>query len=342
MDLAYVNAMKLSFLLSNEADFFSRNSQINWSALDRLIAINAQIIRERIHMRICNELQRASDSFNAIAVVGEDISGQLAGSNSLIKTANWPVVRPLQIRDLRGSAVGSEQNPIALVVNGTAIPSFNGSGTQPTGTYWALENKNLGFFRLVDQNGAAVEPTASSTCTIAYSRATNCAIFDLKPPPGVSLEVHLNGALRAIGAQKSTLFNKRFVQPDFLLGGAVLLDLLSNATNFSVRDSRPGSDLNQLGDLGTVKGMKCFASNAPGVDFGNERILIGERGTLTYAIARPWSTGAPFEASDAAGRPTGARMVYGEEFNAISVPQPVHYKLSSVIVYDSVARAAAA
>jgi hypothetical protein len=345
MDLAYVNAMKLSFLLSNEADFFSRNSQIDqidWNAADRLVAINAQIIRERTHMRICNELQRASDSFNAVAVINEDIFAQLTGLNSLIKTANWPVVRPLQVRDLRGSAVGSEQNPITVIVNGTALSEYDGSGTQAAGTYWALENKNMGFVRLTDQTGAPVTPTASSGCTLSYSAATNCAIFDLKLPAGVTLEQHMNGALRAIGAQKSELFNKRLVQPDFLLGGAVLLDLLSNATSFSINDQRAGTDLTKSGDLGVVKGMPAYSSNAPGVDFGNERILIGERGTLSYAIARPWATGAPFEAVDSSGRPTGARMAYGEEFNAIHVPAPVRYKLSSIICYDSDARAAAA
>lgn len=342
MDLAYVNAMKLSFLLSNEADFFSRNSQIDWSALDRLIATNAQIIRERIHMRICNELQRASDAFNAVAVVGEDISGQLTGSNSLIKTAHWPVVRPRQTRDLRGTAVGAEENSIALVVNGAAVAAFDGSGTQATGTYWVLENANLGFVRLVNQAGAAITPTASSACTLSYSAATNCAIFDLKLPAGVTLEQHMNGALRAIGAQKSTLFNKRFAVPDFLLTGPILGDLLTNATSFSINDRKAGTDLTKSGDLGVVRGMPAYASNAPGVDFGNERILIGERGALTYAIARPWATGEPFQAVDAAGRPTGERQAYGEEYNAIHVPAPIRYKLSSVICYDSDARAAAA
>ncbi len=341
MDLAYVNAMKLSFLLSNEADFFSRNSRIDWNALDRLVAVNAQIIRERIHARICNELQRASDSFNAIAVASEDIAGQLTGSNSLVKTASWPVVRPLQVRDLRGSAVGSEQNPITVIVNGTALSEYDGSGTQASGTYWALENKNLGFLRLVTQAGVAVTPTASSACTLSYSAASNCALFDLKLPTGVTLEQHMNGALRAIGARKAELFNRRLAQPNFLLGGAILLDLLTNATSFSINDSRPGSNLTRLGDLGTIKSLQCFSSNAPGVDFGAERILIGERGTLSYAIARPWSTGEPFQAVDAAGRPIGARQAYGEEYNAIHVPAPVRYKLSSIICYDSDARAAA-
>lgn len=341
MALAYVNAMKLSFLVSNEVDFFSRTSSIDWSALDRLVALNADIIRQRVHMRICNELQRAADSFNAVAVTGEDISGQLNGSNSLIKTAQWPVVRPMQVRDLQGTAVGPAENPLILTVNDAPIPAFDGSGKQPVGTYWLLENPNLGFVRLVTQAGVAVRPVASGVCTLSYSKATNISTFDLKLPASVTLENHLNGVLRAIAAQKSILFNQRFVQPNFAMGSAVLLDLLTNASSFSVNDARNGTNLDVAGDLGVIKAMPAYSTNAPGVDFGDERILIGERGTATYAIARPWSTGQPFEAVDATGKPTGQRQAYGEEYNAIFVPSPIRYKLTSVIVYDSDARAAA-
>ncbi len=341
MCLGYVNAMKLSFLLSNEVDFLSRNSEINWSALDSLIASNARILRERVHMRLCKELQRASDAYQAVAITGEDIAAQLTGANSLIKAAHWPVVRPHQTRDLQGTAVGSAECPITVVVNNTTLSEYDGSGTQSAGTYWILENANLGFVRLVNQAGVAVKPTASSACTATYSYATNCSKFDLKLPAGVALENHLNGALRAIAAQKSELFNKRFVRPDFLIGGAILLDQLTNATSFSINDQRAGTDLTQSGDLGVVKGMPAYSSNAPNTDFGNERVLIGEKGTITYAISKPWSTTPPFEAIDASGKPTGQRQAYGEEYNAIYVPPPIRYKLTSVIVYDSDARAAA-
>lgn len=108
MHLAYVNAMKLSFVISNELDFFSRTSLIDWNALDRNTATNAQMMRERVHMRICNEHQRAADSFEAVAVISENVAAQLSGSGSLIKTANFPVVRPFQTRDLQGSAIGPE------------------------------------------------------------------------------------------------------------------------------------------------------------------------------------------------------------------------------------------
>ena len=134
-----------------------------------------------------NELQRAADSFNAVAVTGEDISGQLNGSNSLIKTAQWPVVRPMQVRDLQGTAVGPAENPLILTVNDAPIPAFDGSGKQPVGTYWLLENPNLGFVRLVTQAGVAVRPVASGVCTLSYSKATNISTFDLKLPASVTL-----------------------------------------------------------------------------------------------------------------------------------------------------------
>ena len=340
MYLAYVNAMKLSFVISNELDFFSRTSLIDWNALDRNTATNAQMTRERVHMRICNEHQRAADSFEAVAVISENIAAQLSGSGSLIKTAKFPVVRPFQTRDLQGSAIGPEENPLSLIINGDTIPHFDYSGSQPAGTYWLCENWNLGYFRLVNAQGVPVTPTAVAA-EMSYSHGSNCTLFDTKLPEGVTRETHNNGILRAIGVRKAILFNDRKTRPDFVLCGAHLLNEMEDADQFSEMDRVAGTQLDKTGAVSVIRGMRVYGTNAPGIHFGDERILIGEAGTLTYAIARPWSVTPAFEAVGATGRPTGQLQAYSEEYNALIVPPAIRGRLTSVVCYDSDARAAA-
>jgi len=317
MDTAYVNAMKLSMKISNEVMHFSQASLIDWDAYARNIASNSRLMQELVARRIANELQRSADAYNPTAVTATSISAQLTGSNSLVKTASWPVVRPLQVKDLQGNNVGSVQNPITVIVNGTTLSEYDGSGTQASGTYWILENANLGFIRLVTQAGVAATPTASTTCTIAYSAASNVSKFDLKFSSG-TLEDHLNGALRAIGARKAVLNADRYLLPNFSLMSPVLNDVLSNATQFTVAAARAGASLDGVGDLVAVKGIPAYGTNAPNIDLGDERVLMGERGTLTYAVVKPFVTGMPFEAVDSNGLPIGEKVAYGEEYNAKS------------------------
>lgn len=340
MATAYVQAMKLGFAISNELDFFSRNGMIDWNALDRLVASNAWIIKTRIHMRIANEMQRASDAFQAETVSAENIASQLTGSNSLIKTTRFPVVKPHQTRDIRGTAIGSEENPLTLIVNGAAVPAFDGSGTQAAGIYFIAESLNLGYFRLVNQVGAAVTPIAVSA-VISYSAATNVAFFDMKLPDGIKLSDHLNGALRVIEERQSMMHHERHLNTDFVLGGPILINELSWATSFQEMDRRRATEAGKDGQCAFIKAMPVFCSNAPGVNFGDERLMIGVKGSCTYAISKPWSTTPPFEAVGPNRKPTGEKLAYGEEYNAIIVPHPLRGQLTSVICYDSDARAAA-
>ena len=223
-----------------------------------------------------------------------------------------------------------------------SIEHIDGSGSQSAGTYWKVESYNLGLIRLVDQTGAAVTPTASTTTTLTYASANNVSKFDLKLPSGVELEDHLNGALRAIGARKAIMSADRYIMPDMLLMSPVLNDTLTNARQFAAEAIRAGSNLSGSGDLATIKAIPAFGTNAPGIDLGDDRIILGARGTLSYVVVKPFMTGAPFEAVDSNGLPTGERIAYGEEYNALHVPLPLQNRLTSIIVYDSDARTAAA
>lgn len=335
MDTAYILPMKLAMVITNEVVHFSQASAINWDAMARNIESNARILRELVCRRIMNHLQRASDSYAAVPVSAESFASQLDGTKSTIKTVNFPIVRQHQDRDLQGTAIGNAENPITVVLNGTTLLPYDGTGEQVAGTYYRVTSYNLGYIQFVNQLGAPATPTATGACTASYSRATNVMKFDLDVPAGVTTEVHLNGLLRAVGSRKAMMSGQRYVEPDFLLTSPVLHDTMTNAEQFTAAGKRNGSDTTNDGDLERVKNIPAFGTNAPGVDLGDERILIGQRGLLGYVIAKPFVTNQPFEMTDSQGRPIGKRQAYGEEYSAIKVPKPVANRMTSVLAYSA-------
>lgn len=336
-ETAFITPMKIGMQYTNELAHFTRRGAVNWDAVAENLAANSRTHRELVSRRIANELQRSADSYGAIAVANENISAQLAGASSVIKTANFPVVRPFQPRNLKGEAQGSAQNPITVTVNGTAIAAWDGSGKQAAGTYWRGLSFNMGYIQFVDKDGNPVTPThTAGATTISYSRATNVVKVDLDVPNGKTLEQHLNKVLQAIGAQKALLSGQRFVNPDFALMSPTLNDVATNAESFVDSMKRNGTDTTGMGDLATVKGLPAFGTNQPGIDLGDERILIAPRGLLGYTISKPFAIeGQPFEVVDASGYAIGTKQVYGEEYNAIHVPTPVRGYLTSVLCYSA-------
>lgn len=338
-ETAFLTPMKLGALWSNELAFFTRNGPVNWDAVSENLTANARLMNELVAKRIANELQRASDAFNAIAVSAENITSQFDGSKSTFKTANFPVVRPFQARDLKGNAVGSAVNPIAVVIAGTAIQPWDGTGKQAAGTYYRVLNWNLGYFQVVDKDGNPVTPAGSGTNTVAYSRATNVLKVDLDIAGGSTYEKQLNKLLQAVGARKAMLGSQRYVSTDFLLMSPALNDTITNAEQFEESHAKNGTTLSVVGDLQTIKGVPAVGTNQPGIDLGDERIILGRRGLVNYTVAKPWSiNGAPFEVVDANGNATGQKQVYGEEYNVIRVPGPVSGYLTSILAYSATNR----
>ena len=336
MDIAYILAMKLAMKLTNEVMHFTRASAIDWDAYARNVEMNARVMRELVSRRIANEIQRSADSYLAADVSAESIATQLDGTNSIVSTAQFPIVRPHQRRDMQGNAVGDPDNPITVAFGATPILPWDGTGTQAAGTYYRVVNHNLGYVQFVDEAGDPVTPNEAAA-TISYSYATNVVKFDTDFAD-TTLEKHLNGLLQRIGARKAMMSTDRFIQPNFLLMSPTLNDMVTNAEQFVVSLKRDGSDTNSQGDLERVKGIPAWGTNAPGIDLGSERIIMGQMGTTTYTVAKPFMTGAPFEAVDANGRPTGEKVAYGEEYNAIHTPAPIRNRYTSVLVYSATGR----
>ena len=334
MDLAYINQMKLALSVTNEVVHFTRASVINWDALGRNIETNARILRELVARRLINEIQRASDSYAAVAITDESVTPN--ATSGIFKTAKFPVVRPHQNLTLQGAAVGEAENPITIKIGATVVKAYDGTNAQPAGDYFRIVDLNQGIFQLVNQLGA---PKAGATgVKISYSQATNIVLFNLDVASGNTLEKHLNGLLREVGAAKASMSGQRYEHVDYLLMSPVLNDTISNAEQFVVSLKRNGSDTTGGGDLMKIKDIPAYSTNAPHTDMGDGRIIMGVRGNTSYTVAKPFSTGDLFEITNAQGQPLGKKVAYGEEYNAIHTPKPVRHRSISVVVYSKTSR----
>lgn len=335
MDSMVLVARKLAMKLSNEVMHFSKVSMINWDALARAIATNAERMRESMAAWVINSLVRYADAFEAIAITGEDIGAQLDGSNSLIKLAQFPLVAPHQQVDIRGENVGVEENPIALVVNSVTITPWVPAA--PAGTYYRVEDHSLGLVRLVNETGAAVTP--STTGTIGYSQATNLVKLDEDDhasltDPKERYDVLLDG----VGDQQAFMKDNRFVGLNFMLSSSTFNNKLSKARGY-VPDKRiEGNAMSQLGNAAGTKGMPFFETNRF-AHLGQNRCLLGVRGAMSVIMSKAYTlTSQAMECTDATGAPTGEKMYYGEEYVGIKVPLLLQGHFRSVLWYSSAKR----
>ena len=334
MDMAYLFPMKMSMNVTNEVLHFTRASDINWDAWARNVQTNAQVMRKLTARLVANSMQRSADSYGAVDVSAEAFDAQLTGSNNLIKTVLYPIVRPHQERNVKGEAIGSPSNPITLTLNGTELAEYDGSGDQVAGTYYRVTNYNIGYIQLVDETGAPVTPTDSGVNTLDYSYASNVVMFDLDIPGGSKKKEHYDDLLALIGSQKAMMEADRYVTPNFALGRPILLDIISQAESFTDSGQRKGTDANAEGDTSTVKAIPMEKTNALS-DIGDERLMLGGRGAVKFRVAKAWQMEPVTEAIDpTTGRPVGKKVAYGEQLVGIKTPIPLRDRFSSVIAYS--------
>lgn len=333
MDYAYIEPRKIAMELTNEVAFFTRNSgMINWDAWSRNIEGNAQTMREIINRAIGNRMLRDADSYGAVDVAPAATTAYSGATNGY-KTANFPVVRPYQARDLKGNAVGAAQQPLTVKDGATALVEFDGSGSQSAGKYFRVLSYNFGLFQIVDETGVPTAPAGA--VTIGYSYSTNVRKVDSDIPADSTYEKQMNKVLQAFGASKAMLSQDRYVKPDFYLGSDVLENMITDAEQFSANSARADTGITSQGTLQPIKGVAGWSTDAPGLDMGDERLIIGQRANFWYTIAKTFQTGVPFELFDAQGRPLGKRAAYGEEYSSMHIPEPLRGRNTSLLVYSA-------
>lgn len=336
VEFAYIEPMKLAINVSNEAAHFSANNpNIDWDAYARSVASVGRVAQETLHRRLANRWLRSSDVYAAAAFTGASAAaGTITGN---YKLTQWPLVRPRQIKDLKGNAIGAVQHPLVVKVAGSPVAAYIPGGGQANGNYY-VDNRNLyelGVVTIVNQAGV---PQGSLTVTVDGYRVTNIVKVDLDVPGGTTYERHLNKLAQAVGGRKALLSQERHVAANFMLMAPTLADTISNAEQFEAGAKRDDANITSTGDLGVIKGLPSWQTNAPNLDLGENRILLSQRGLLRYRIAKAFALGAPFEVIDpSTGRPVGKKQAYGEEFSTVHVPEALGGCSTSITTYSATA-----
>jgi hypothetical protein len=337
-DLTYPIPQKLAFAVSDELRHMSLARAIEFDPVRENLSNASRIIGEDLNRLIFNEMLLSSDEYGATPVSGEDLQLQADGTKRVFVLQHFPVVRPRRVYDLQGTLVGSEINPITVTYNSVELEEYDGTGTQPVGTYFVL-NYNLGEIYLVDESGTIQTPSSLASYEVSYSYATNCYAFDIDPAGSSTFAEHLDQFLYRFALRKTAL-ESRCYPPDFALMSGNLMTAVEQAKGFSENFKRPGTHLDEGGSVGRIKDVPVWTVRGPGVLFRDERVLLGQKGTTRFFLLKPWEMSRLINERGPNGRFTGKKEAYGDQFVAIHTPGPLKAAYTSLVVYSGSARVA--
>lgn len=335
-DTAYPIPQKLAFRVSDELRYLTSARLINWDAVAENQRNASRIVGEDTEQMIFNEILHSADEYGAQEVADEDLEPQADGSAQVFVLANWPVVRPRSIFDLQGNQIGNTVNPITVTYDGVVRAEYDGTGNQAAGTYYVLDY-NLGEIHLVDETGAVITPADATAYTISYSYSTNVAKFDMDEGTD-EIDLHWNGYLYQFGLRKSEIEDARYHMADIALMSGTHRTQAEQARQFAANFRRPGTDLTADGNLGRIKDVPSFKTTAPGLWMGDQRAVIGERGTTRFRMLKGWTMGELENCRDESGNFTGEKEAYGDQFVALHTPTPLKRANTTLVTYSSSAR----
>jgi len=334
-ETAYPIPQKLAFEVSDELRLLTSNGVLDYSAVAENVRNAARIIGEDTEHLIFNEVLKSSDEFGAIAVADEAASGN-NGTNKVFPLANFPVIHSRVIRDLQGNQIGNVVNEVIVKISAVAIGEYDGTGTQAGGNYFVM-NYNLGEVHIVDETGVLQTPS-TTTVTVSYSYATNVFAFDTDVAGEV--DVHWDDFLYRYGKRKNVIEDQRFHMANFGLMSGTVMTEVERAKQFGANNQRNGSDLALNGNLGRVKDVPNFKTAVSGLDMGDQRVVIGERGQTRFRMAKAWSMGELQDQQDASGRFTGKKEAYGDQWIFLHTPTQLKAAYTSIVLFGGAARVA--
>ena len=337
METAYPIPQKLAFEVSDELRYLTGAGRIDFDAVAENVRNASRVIGEDLERLILNECVNAGDEF-AVSAGNDTLTATVNGTNKVFVTSNFPVVRPRKVFDLQGNQVGSTVNPIVVTLNSIVRQEYDGSGTQSAGTYYTMDY-NLGEIRFVSETGASVTPTNAWPLVVTYSYTTNVTKFDTDLG---SLKVgeKWDDFIYRYGLRRSVLEDQRFYRANFGLMSGTVHELVLLANQFAAINDRGQTSVSGAGDLGSIRSVPNFKSFAPGLQLGDTRVLIGERGNTRFRMAKPWQMGELQDQKDVNGRFTGKKEAYGDQFIFLHTPSQLKGCYSSVVLYSATGRVA--
>lgn len=335
-DLAYPIPQKLGFDISNEMRYLLNAAPIDFDAIAENTRNVIRIVSEDTEALNMNELLRASDEHLATHVVAENLGASVNGANKTFALAQFPVVRPRKLFDLKGTQIGNTLNPIVVTLNNVVRNEYDGTGTQAAGTYYTMDY-NLGELRFVSELGASVTPTNAWPLTVDYYYTTNVSKFDTDLA-ALTVKDKYDLLLTAIGNRKVVIGNDRFYNPNMVLMSSAVDNTLTQAGTFTANGQRTGTSLNADGSVGVTKGINTFNSTAPGLYMGDARILVGERYNSRYRMLKPFAMNPLEQKKDSNGKFVGALTGYGEQYIACHTPINRKNAMTSIVLYSATGR----
>ena len=336
METAYLIPQKLSFEVSDELRYLTANGQlVNWDAVAENTSNAFRIISEDLEALIFNEQLNAADQYATTAVTDEAVA-TADGTKSIFALTNFPVVRPKAIYDIQGSQVGSTLYGVTVKSNSVAITEWDGTGTQAPGLYYWLDY-NQGEIHFVDKDGAASAPTNTHAIVASYTYTTNVYKFDTDLG-SATIGAKWDDFLYRFGLRKSVIEDQRSHMCNFGLMSGTVMTSVEQADSFVESRARNGSSLAMDGNLGMIKDVPQYKAFAPGLNMGDQRVIVGERGQTRFRMAKPWAMGQMQDQKDANGRFTGKKEAYGDQFIFLHTPTQLKAALTSIVLYSATGR----
>ncbi|RCX31704.1 hypothetical protein [Thioalbus denitrificans] len=340
-ELAYPIPQKIAFELSDELRHLATARSIDYDPVVENMNNSARIIAEDSHHLVMNEFIHASDEYGAVPIVGEDLELQADGAKRVFILDHFPVVRPRKTYDLQGAQIGSTKNPITVTYNGGAVAEWDGTGEQVPGIYYVL-NYNLGEIYLSDEAGEPLIPADGTAYAISYSYATNAYAFDTDTPVGTDPDEYMDTLLYRLALRKGLLEDTRYYRADLGLMSGTVATMVGQAKKFGANFKVPGTDLTVDGSIGRIKDIPFTKTAGPGLWFGDQRILVGQRGTTRFRVLKPWQVTSLINQKGPNGRFTGKKEAYGDQWIALHTPSQLKAAYTTIVLYSASSRVARA
>lgn len=334
-ETAYPIPQKIAFEVSDELRYLTSNGVLNWDGVSENVINASRIIGEDTENLIFNGILAASDEYASTAVVNEAVA-TANGTKTIFCLDNFPVLRPKKVYDLQGNQVGSTLYAVTVKSNNVAITEYDGTGTQGAGMYYSIDY-NLGEISFVSELGAAVAPTNTHAIVASYTYTTNVYKFDTDLG-SLTVKEKWDDFLYRYGLRKNLIESDRYHMANFGLMSGTVRTQIEQAGSFVESLARAGTDLTSTGNLGRVKDVPNFRSTAPGLNMGDQRILIGERGVTRYRMMKPWAMGQLENQKDSNGRFTGKKEAYGDQFVLLHTPTQLKAAYTGVVLYSATTR----
>lgn len=333
---------KLAFLLSAEMQLLLGASVINFDPIAENVRNVTRIVGEDTEAVNIGEIVQSADEAST-ANLSDTLTAQCNGTNKIFVTTQFPVVKPRKIYDLKGVQVGATVNDLVITLNSIVRAPYEqpADGSPLAAGWYYVMNWALGEFYFVNEAGVIQTPTNAWPLTVVGKYTTNAAKWDTDLG-SLTVAQKYDDLLFRIGSRKAVLENDRYRTANMALMTGSVDNAITQASTFTSAGARNGSSLNADGSLGVTKGIPTFNVTAPGTAINDNRIVIGERGTSRFRMAKAFGMNPLEQARNAGGLFTDQKETFGTQFIVSHTPTQLKNGQTSLVLYSATGRIARA